>query len=963
VSGEVSTPPKQSLYHGMVYGVNWQHAQVPERVNLDPNTVSKNVRVAVGNTAIEALASLIENQANQAGQSGALEATLLEAFQYNLLSTMSQPGAQAQLDLQIRQAWFGSTPGGTHWEIVAAERDDLSKPQSPPSITSPQVTWLAQLNTEQRQLDQMRRDLASMQWELYALWWKHGVLQTGYQPQNRPDNFAAVTQQISAALDKNKTSPPSFINTVINLQNQITTLAQSLPDPSVPATISDYSDGVLDSTLVLKPSSMPRFYHPNDPVVVISGIGRAQKHGEDGRYSDDGSLLCRLPGQTITALTVNKLIVTEAVMQSAIPFAANSHVPLEINDVQIDAFFLDPVNAAIIAKQGLNATDPGKISAVSSAITDQQGFNAPPPVPFAAIAWRQAWSPLFLEWQLSWLPTVKQDDDGNWHFDFAGWQFDGKDYNWTGGNSPTDAAKSFKGRTFLTPQVAFNFGSQLNQYLQQYPNADLQNLENLLDQVAGWDLLSQTLSGLSSSLIMRDVEQNVPPDQSVANQVGDQYHAVPDIGAGDVDTSFGGAPPFFFPIRAGFLRFEKLQIVDCFGQALDLMWANDNPGGSADTFQPIRSDALSPGDNKALNEVDQLLIQPPRLVQPSRLDFRFVSADKDAVEIGLDADANPVCGWLLPNHLDRGVTVYDVQGQMLGEFLLRPTGQDTYTADWQSAPNGTSPVSGPEGIKNLHLQNILADLNNRQDKGTALKNFLEVIDETLWVVNPLGGRADQNMSTLIGRPLAVVRAKLQLTLGGQPVYDQSWGATFEQNSGDITTTTFYVRLGDLQLRDDGLMGYYDESQHVFYSVHYPEDLTPSSFIAQIGRDNYIPLQFNGDASAFITLLFDPLGSVHASTGILPTKTLTLPPWFFEDALAKMAVTFRAGPVLLDPGRIVMPKPAEQNGTWSWVQHTDTTNWSEGPIEQATQIASLADAPLTVSEGWLKLSVVQSGKTE
>jgi len=172
-----------------------------------------------------------------------------------------------------------------------------------------------------------------------------------------------------------------------------------------------------------------------------------------------------------------------------------------------------------------------------------------------------------------------------------------------------------------------------------------------------------------------------------------------------------------------------------------------------------------------------------------------------------------------------------------------------------------------------------------------------------------------------------------------------------------------VRLGDLQLQDDGLMGYYDETQQVFYAVHYPGDLTPSSFIAQIGPSNYIPLQFNNTTVVFITLLFDPLGSVHARTGILPTKTLTLPPRYFEDALAATAVTFRIGPVLLDPNTIIMPKPAEQHGTWSWVQRTDPTHWSESPIVKATQMARLSDAPLTISEGWFKLSVVQSGNTK
>src|SRR5262249_11985318 len=141
-------------------------------------------------------------------------------------------------------------------------------------------------------------------------------------------------------------------------------------------------------------------------------------------------------------------------------------------------------------------------------------------------------------------------------------------------------------------------------------------------------------------------------------------------------------------------------------------------------------------------------------------------------------------------HLDRGVSVYDANGGMLAEILLRPTGAQTHAVDWLAAPNSSSPLSSPEDVRNAHLRSILAGLVNRQDNAAAFQSFLQAIDETLWMANHLGGHADQHMSVLIGRPLALVRARLQLTLGGDPVYNQSWGATFDEDSGDLTTTTF-----------------------------------------------------------------------------------------------------------------------------------------------------------------------------
>jgi hypothetical protein len=951
------TPPKQSAYHGLVYGVDWQDTRVPERIHLDAREVSANVQVAVGNTAVDALVAYVARQFGAATpqRTRPVDMSRIEAFASDLLPVLDQPDGEAQIDQLIRQAWFGATDGGTQWEIVSAQRQDLASPEAAAAIAPTQGAWLAQLNTQQQQLDQRQRALNAMQADLYGLWWKHRLLQTGYTPQYPPDDFGSIAQQIAGALDTNQTSPPSFVNAVTTEQTQLTALAGSLPDPHDAVSVGNFASSMLDSSsLVLKPAATPRFYHPNDPVVLIAGLGRAQKHGEDGRYSDDGTMACRITGDTVVAITVKTsqatatISATATAIAASIPIAANPSLPAAIRDLCVEAFFLDPGNAATIAARGLNSTDPATISAVADAITNQTGFDASPPLPFAAAQWRQAWSPLFLEWQVSWQPTMKQDDDGTWHFDAEGWQFDGRDYVWTGGYPPVDAAKTFKGRTFLTPQVAFNFASRLKRSLDANADADLQALEDLLDRVDQWDFLSQTLSGLNAALVMRDVEQNVPPDASVAALVGEQYHAVPDVGAGDVDTSFGGAPPFFFPIRAGMFRFQKLQIVDCFGQVVDLMQANGNTSGNPDSFVPIRGDALSPAGS-AVPAAGPLMVQPPRIIQPARLDFRFISAESDDTE--LTAGGTAVCGWLLPNHLDRAIGVYAANGDPLAEISL------SEGVDWQPAPNSSSPLSGPGDISNGHLRSLLLSVSDPD----AFTGFLRVIDETLCMANPLGGRADQNLSVLIGRPLALVRARLQLTLEADPLRDQSWGATFSRDSGDLMTTTFEVRLGELQVQDDGLMGYFDEAAAVFHAVHAPADMTPTPFITPIANGQYLPLRIG--VPAFVTLLLDPLGSVHASTGILPAKTLTLPARWYADALAAMSVTFRVGPVLLRPGVVAMPRPAERKGAWSWIHRPDPGSWTEDPIVKATAGAQLADVPLAIAEGWMKLSTVSNSESD
>ena len=59
-----------------------------------------------------------------------------------------------------------------------------------------------------------------------------------------------------------------------------------------------------------------------------------------------------------------------------------------------------------------------------------------------------------------------------------------------------------------------------------------------------------------------------------------------------------------------------------------------------------------------------------------------------------------------------------------------------------------------------------------------------------------------------------------------------------------------------------------------------------------------------------------------------------------DALAKIAPTFRFGPVLVDPKHIRMPIAAELNGTWTWDHRTDVITWASDPVTHATQDALL-----------------------
>ena len=257
---------------------------------------------------------------------------------------------------------------------------------------------------------------------------------------------------------------------------------------------------------------------------------------------------------------------------------------------------------------------------------------------------------------------------------------------------------------------------------------------------------------------------------------------VPYLGAVPTgEVSFGGGPPFFFPVRAGFLGINDLRISDSFGRTLSLLGANGNTGrhGLNKSFYPIQGRGLAPDSTQVGPDAARLWLElPPRLAQPARLDFTWVSADNDAVAVGFEADTSPICGWLLPNHLDKSIGVYDAKGNALGELLTLQRSATTRELVWCPAPGNPaiSPVVAPNlrpELENFHLNEIVTGLLDRNDAAAAFDNFLQAIDETLWTVEPLGSRTDRHLTTLIGRPLAVTLANLQLRLAGLPYVNQA----------------------------------------------------------------------------------------------------------------------------------------------------------------------------------------------
>lgn len=992
--------PDQMIVHAMTPGVVWDKSAENPPADNYPANIQKNVKVAVGNNAIDALAAIVSLE-----NASTVEADLLEAFNYNLLDHFDDSGSSEALNASIRDHWFGASPGGILWQILRAKRQDNSALPLPkqPKITAEQAKALAALNTAQSELDQQQRILESMQTRLFDLWWK-----TNWQKYNLVPVSSAfsdwletqlplqigdgVTCNNTTGIDPDKESWYACkVKAQMNLVSQLTDAVNSAVEQV---------KKLLDEKQELKSSTKPQFNYPNDPVLLVTGLGRSTN------YDPDEYLICRLTSQNISSLTIHKTTYgiddtcTKNIMGDIPVLDDPNHVlPEGSRELHIENFFLSPIMFAqnILGDAAQSDTVRKAYDSLSKPAADIQ-FE---PVSIAMAEWVQPWVPLLLDWQITVLkePAYSCPEGGDTAtFNRENWTFDGTDFQWTGPTVSTgknfDESDSgqmqISGRTFITPQVNMTLAKQLDLYLKKHQMRDpnlqalLKDLDTCLDSLAGQDILSQRLSGMTGMMVERTLTQHVTPTGDIAGILGDCNNGYPnpfpDQHAGYADAVWG-----FAPMRGSFFVINKLSVIDNFGRTVDLMLGNYStyPGTQEEQpeyyFYPYAARNLksptakdpAPGQKKSSNPAERMMQLPPRSIQDSRLGFDLIWADETS------KDTNPVCGWIVPNHLDRSLAVYDANGTAWGELFLSRHASG-YAPVWITAPNHSGADQTINVITDLHVRTMLQKFFDRKDNGAGLNEFMQAIDETLWTVNPRGWRNDQNLSVLIGRPLAIVRAQLSLQFKGAPAMNQDWWNTFDVDmsnlpdpsqpatlkdvDGGVFDYLWQVRLGSSVLSNDGLVGYYldnsDTTYDVFNTVVMPES-AQTGYLKKIGADNYLNLRFIDDTITTpdpakhqicrITMLVDPRASIHAFSGLLPVKSIDIPASLVSRAFDNIAYSFRAGPFLTSPDAVRIPKPIEQKGTWSWFDKVldDTTSFT-----QTDDKVRFSSTPPLVKEGWL-----------
>ena len=646
--------------------------------------------------------------------------------------------------------------------------------------------------------------------------------------------------------------------------------------------------------------SSPRLFHPIDPCLAVAGAGRSYRHGGDARFDERG-LRCRFAVQTVTAL--GPADGPAAPGADVLPDWDVPEMPPQVHALLEELASLDPGSAPDLDA----GTEPSPVAAARAAWWESWGpsdgedeeppfaMAGEPPSPVAVTPPTRPWTPLHLDWELHWHPSPRGAHD---------WRLGELDYELAESGPVLGEPRTFRGRAELTPGGAAA-------------------LEGVSETLADRDVLTGALTGFL-----------------------DRVRGVPE---GQLVPAPGGAPEEPYPVnplRAGALELRRLRAVDTYGQVVDLL--------GSDESTPITPGRLRVHDDLAVPERPELVAQVPRFTAPARVLLRYIDAIDGEEEAG--PGVSPLCGFLLPTPFDGTVAFLDADGRNLGRLLPDPSGPA-----WEEDPGLPAAMGRLPGrlIENTTLgalgDGVIGfDTAQRSGDGggptaTALSALLRVLDTTRSAVDATGAAGDTHVSLLLGRPVAVLRARLTLE-----VHDE---AAAEVNAA----TSVGVRLGSLVHLDDGLLGYY--AREDFFRLHAIDPAVVELARPLPGREatdlgDYVDptgvVWVHPGQPVELALLVAPGAAVRVTTGLLPAKEIGVRREWLDAWLGRLTPTLRVGLVLRDPRTTRLPVPAGVRGTWTWHRRPGPGDWASDPVVPATGDALLPDSAPDLSEGWLRV---------
>jgi hypothetical protein len=944
--------------------------------------------VTIANNLSEAVSSFITKKTNDPTKSAAIE-NLLNAFQTGILSANTKGNFGPNLDEVLHSHSFSKHDGGIIYE--------LKLNNGKKALTGSDLETLSEdlntLNNYQLELEKNQNEIESMRYRIFADWYKWSI-----QRYNQYDLIPPKLLPPAHVISQGMTDANEF------LQDEIQTGLKYLKGltKGIKKNISKCKTKIAAyPEYTLEERKAPRYYAPNDPVLLFTGGDHISTH-----VDTRSKALARTLTEVVTTLSYTSGIpivqgtLELPTMQSSIPASiAELLTEAVLFDTALDGFFSTTINSPAVAASDVEALQTSFLA--NSTYSGDLSFDGSTPGAYAIQVFKQPWNPVKMYWKCNYVPFDKDTAKAtatDYSTDFVTGQFN-LDSNRVGYNPSasaissfdwTDTADEYSNYSLLNISVLNNLGSQLQKFIDGHSSATEISLLNEIEHTLSTlntQLKSQQLSGFNQALLQKkqQLQMMVGDPNPLPNDANKFLLQISNNWAHDAVQDQNTAAPrpanVFNPIRGGYMQLTEIKLIDAHGQVRKYT----QEGGTG-----VGTLTLKVASGLAAQGHDTFMYVPPAITQESRILMRWISAEGSTQESNSIPFTSPICGWVLPNFLDGSLNFYRADGTAIGMVFSSAESATDQKRQYISAPglDASNDFDTDFTGVNAQLKNMATAIRAFDKAG--FEALLASINTTLPTVVPSTFRQDKAAGILMGRPLALTLASFQLDLKGLPANDLGWtpwnteiknnntkaltGPEFkERDSAKFTDVSFPVRLGNLNKINDGLVGYFvpeplggidnmDYSHYFAYTNGDSPVINPDTgnVLNQAdGSMTYQPIKLTANGpTQYAAMLVDPQAPIHATSGVLPVKSIDIPAYFYADALKKISVSFLMAPVLstqrnVEKGVTVLPIPEEKQGKWVWNQISDGSWIPKTTVSGKVPTKLTLDfGHQTIEEGWL-----------
>lgn len=773
------------------------------------------VNIGIGKSSAEALSAIISEKHFQGRED--ME-RLLTSIQYNTAKEAASPDGDFKIDDDIHYRGFSrldpieraysvKLPKNMKEEAQHRSSETTAGPAAEDETDAVRMEHMAEMEKQytelaalERETGKMRRMLEYRKDSLYYLW----ELYEG------------------AGTDRAK----KIMGYMDPLVTQIEALREEIYGK---LTEAEEKKNALEKKLAriggtLEEEACEPFFQPEDPALMLSGEGmnRTYAFGEDGRFEEDGTLLC-----LIGPLTADML------------------------EKEITDFFADPYSADLQAQvSGTDLWEECKPYIVSAVLLDEKnllpGLGISPvicekvsPVAYNGNPTEQI--TLLMQWESVFYPDYSDAVPAESVF-----RYGDTDYLYQGSRSRHGVHS--EGATVLTPHGVYRLQEQLEKYLSEH--SDDPEMTALAGQVRDLAAVSQSLGGFLIDLCglghAFQYPVTIDPKDAYSMKIADCISADKrKFYEPEAERLAVLDHAQIFPLREGYFGLSKLAMVSSYGEQrklLDDELAFRGKRYISENLQPVQ---------------DGLCFLPLALTSAARLSVDFVTAANRAVFSSPFPGGTPVIGIFLPDLLNRNLNVFSGFGKRLGVLKTayrNRGGKKRAVGRFVSTPD-TAETMDPR------IRNLIDALT----QGTsAFAEVMAAIDIKLNATLPMS-----QSHFIYGRALVLAEVAVELEYYGAPHWSKKEEDIGRFDDMGLSAQEFPIMFGDRNRRTDGVCcGFTRDFSKGFAA--FGVELADAEYLSAPA----VTVKGSGEAE-YVPLLFDPMLKVTVSTGILPVKQVEI----------------------------------------------------------------------------------------